>query len=78
MLSTKDYNLLIIFKLQQFVRAKDNELIEFNDILKNYNINESDTSKQIYAKFCGERIRNVKKQSKNNGKKDKSNGSVRK
>lgn len=75
---TKDYNLLIIFKLQQFVRSKDNESIEFMEILKSYNIKENDTSKQIYTKLCGERIGNVKKQSPNNGKKDKNISRTRK
>jgi hypothetical protein len=78
MLDNKTYNLLILFSLQKLVRKEDNEFIGFNELLKSYNIEENDTSKQVYNKLCGERVAVVKKSNKDNGKKNKSTRSTRK
>lgn len=61
---TKAYNLLVLFQLQQHVRKEGNECMEFMEILKTYDINQNDTSKQIYNKLCGQGVKTTKKATK--------------
>lgn len=58
--NTKAYNLLVLFQLQKLVRKEGNECMEFMEILKTYDVNDSDTSKQIYGKLCGQGVTRTK------------------
>jgi len=62
--NTKAYNLLVLFQLQKLVRKEGNECIEFMEILKTYDINDNDTSKQVYNKLCGQGVKTTKKAAK--------------
>ena len=62
--NTKTYNLLVLFQLQKLVRKEGNESMEFMEILKTYDVNDLDTSKQIYDKLCGQGVKKAKQKAK--------------
>jgi ABC-type taurine transport system substrate-binding protein len=62
--NTKTYNLLVLFQLQKLVRKEGNESMEFMEILKTYDVNDQDTSKQIYDKLCGQGVKKAKQKTK--------------